>query len=66
MLGGLIRPGISFSHAELRKLSAAPFQPDWLDRLLFRAMAIGFAIVAGLAAFALAAFAWAMIAVSFH
>jgi hypothetical protein len=60
MFGGLIRPGIVFGRSDLRKLASVQFEPDWLDRLAFRMMAIGLVIVAGVAACALGAIVWAL------
>lgn len=60
MLGGLVRPGVSFRPAEVRAIAAVSFQPSWFDRLLLRAIALGFLIAGALAIFAVGAFVWAL------
>jgi hypothetical protein len=43
-----VRPGVDFSLAELRRVAIAPLnEPDWLDRLLSRAVKLSVVIVAG-------------------
>jgi hypothetical protein len=61
MLGGLIRPGISFGRSDIRKLARVQFEPDWLDRLAFGMIALGLVIIVGLVIVAVGAVGLALL-----